>query len=273
MLETIETLRFAEEVNTGSSPMKFLCKNFETYWVKYIDSDGEYYELICEVLGSRLAEHFGIPTPEIDYIRIMADSYDPSEIIRNANIIGSNGTSFGSKDIKNHDILDKSRYRIRRKTDFKKIINPLDFIKIGIFDRYVSNIDRHEDNYNLIVEKVGGNKEKIYAIDHALLFNGKRYYDTLSPVLETSLGNNILRSYLFYDLRKYLSSEEIDKTIRNYFDKIEGVEAIINEVFETFPDDWRYSNGFKERVVKYLTDAARIESILIELEKFFKLKN
>lgn len=271
MLETVETLRFTEEVVSGSSPMKFLCKNFETYWVKYTDSSGGHNELICEVLGSCLAMHFNIPTPEIDYIRIIDGSYNPNEIFRNPNIIGQNGIGFGSRDIKNHDILDRSRSRIRGKMNFKKIVNPLDFVKIGVFDRHVSNIDRHEGNYNLIVEKISENREKIYAIDHALIFGGDQHSESLNPVSETSLGKNILRTDLFNDLKNYLGMEEINRTAEEYFLKIDGVEDVVRSAFETFPQEWRYTSNLEERIVEFLINRARIESIREQFDIFFRL--
>jgi hypothetical protein len=45
-------------------------------------------------------------------------------------------------------------------------------VKIGIFDLQLKNMDRSDDNFNLIQDLGEENTSKIFAIDHVQCFGG-----------------------------------------------------------------------------------------------------
>jgi len=217
-------------------------------------------ELVYEFVGSALCDLFEIPTPEVKQVMVSLDSVQSWQIQKNKAIFTHNTSSFASKVISPSNILEKASFLIKNKSDFQRIINPLDFVKIGLFDFQFANCDRFEDNFNLIYQITNSNKSKIFAIDHASLFMGKAYSETLRPVPETHVSRTILKSNLYSDLKQYLSNQEITRLTDDFFSKIEYVPSIITNLFETFPSDWRF-NGLQERLIDFVTSSERNESI------------
>ncbi|GAB4479940.1 MAG: hypothetical protein OHK0057_32790 [Thermoflexibacter sp.] len=82
--------------------------------------------------------------------------------------------AFSSKEIPNSHLITDFEV-IEKEQDFHKIINPLDLIKIAIFDLWVDNNDRGKAlkiwgyNYNLLFAPFLG-KQQIFAFDHAFYF-------------------------------------------------------------------------------------------------------
>lgn len=239
--------------------MKFLCSDMQTYWIKHIKEDENVSELVYEFVGNELCKLFDIPTPEVKQVKISLDSVQRDQIKMNKAIFTHNSSSFASKIVEHSNIVEKTSFLIKNKTDYNRILNPLDLAKIGLFDLQFANCDRYEDNFNLIYQMTA-KKNKFYAIDHASLFLGKAYSNILKPVPEKHLAKNILKSNLYCNLKKNFSHHEIASISDDFFSKTDSVPEIINNLFETFPSDWRL-NDLQKRLITFVTSEERNDSI------------
>ena len=149
----IKTLIILEEIETdGHSPMKFLCSDGEIYYCKYrVSSKIEELDcLIYEVICSRLANFFSIPTPEIAIVELAPNCFTMKDIPRNKKYAKVGQFCFGSKDIKNGNLITGLEL-VNSLFDLEKIYNPYDLVKIALFDLWIDNDDRgKKQNYNLL---------------------------------------------------------------------------------------------------------------------------
>jgi hypothetical protein len=109
---------------------------------------------------------------------------------------------------------------ISGKRDYNKYENPVDIVKIGLFDIWVENDDRKPSNTNILL-KEEENGFNLYAIDHAFTFSTMDFVD-LNPSLELGVSENdsILYTSLAQEVFKFALKDNIQllKHINEYFD-------------------------------------------------------
>jgi hypothetical protein len=269
-LEILHTFSFKDEVNSGSSPIKFQCSDFNNYYVKLPLYD-DYDDLIYEIIGYYLAKLFHINCPDISYINITENSYDLSFFKMNKNLIKPGLICFGSKEIINHEILSHLTSIVRTKKEFDSIANPFDIIKIGLFDFHCGNMDRSEQNFNLIYD-LSFVPKKLIAIDHVAIFKGATAKNSFIPIDETDIGNNILKSSYSQSILKHFKKNDIAKVIEEYFSKIDLIPDLIEKLFSSLPKDWIYNDDLKDRVINFLINEKRNLSLKTEFHRFLSYK-
>lgn len=272
----IETLFFQSEEHSNSLPIKFTCSNDKPYFIKIAHSTKDFDDLIYEVVAVHLARHFGIPVPDYDFIRINRESYILGRNIQynqNKKFIVINPIGFGSKIIEHHKILTPNN-RLKDKHDFNSISNPLDYIRIGLFDFHLSNMDRSNENFNLIYDiTTEPGKRKIIAIDHTAIFGGTINKNRFTPRLNNNLVSNILSCTLGEQIIKYLNQDRRKDLFQNiieyYFERTNNIPEVIEACFETIPKEWRYNKELPQRMINYLVNEKRNVSLQEEISKFF----
>jgi hypothetical protein len=278
--EYIKTMLFGEEFKSNSSPIKFTCETGETYYVKIAQSVNDFDDLIYECVAVHLAYLFEIPVPSYNYINIIPTSYDINNLKVSSNrcFININPLAFGSLDIKNHEILGPHNDSIFDKHDYNRFINPIDFLKIGIFDFHISNTDRKCPNYNLIFDiNYPKGQKKFIAIDHVAIFGGPLLKNRFSPKCNNNLVGNILNCPFGNSIIEYLKQDYgpdiLNDTIDSYFQRIDRIPDLIKAFFETIPEQWRYNNQLSDRIIAYLINNERNIYLQSELRNFFKISN
>ena len=174
-MEKINTISLIQELDTdGHSPMEFICSNGSVYYVKY--RSGKSFDkreincLVFEMICTKLLKALSTPTPEQALVTITPDSYFKHQLKANRRTLKDGIIAWGSKQIEQADIVKGIELLLKQK-EFNRYSNPSDLIKIAIFDLWTDNVDRHSENYNLLVG-VEDKKLKIIAIDHAFAFGG-----------------------------------------------------------------------------------------------------
>jgi len=276
----IDTLFLRDEFVSNSSPIKFTCRTGEVYYVKIAQSLNDFDDLIYECVAVQLANLFEIPVPSFNFINITPNSYDINDLTvpLNKSFIQINPLAFGSLDIKNHEILGPQNDSIYDKHDYNRFINPIDFLKIGIFDFHISNIDRKCPNYNIIFDiNYPKGKRKFIAIDHVAIFGGPLLKKRFSPNCNNNLVSNILNCPYGEAIIGYLKQDHgssiLNYTIESYFQKVDRIPDIIREFFETIPTQWRYNNDLADRIINYLINEERNVYLQSELRNLLKISN
>jgi len=264
-MELLETISFEKPIRSVSRPFPVLCSDFNTYYVKFpidaTDNTDLIYESVCKTLG----DHFNVPIPDIAYIKASEGSWSALSFPSlQAGLIG-----FGSKEVSNPNVLSKETALISSKHDFNRIANPSDLLRIGIFDLFIKNTDRSEDNFNLITSY--GSKDSVFAIDHVATFGGSIAKGRFSPKMESDVGKNILRSEYGRAILKYIDSSERRLLLLEFITQLNNIEDVLNVAFERIPAEWQLTEDLKARICDFLTNDERNYSIKEQFERLFRI--
>jgi len=163
---------------------------------------------------------------------------------------------FGSENIKDANEIslltdDKSLWSL------KSLNQPLDYLKIGLFDLWVCNDDRKPTNPNLLMVPKSNGFELV-AIDHAYTFSTLPYND-LRPHLQMSWNESILltdqalhiaslNGSAVADMQSYFY-QNVDKCKQEYPDILQSIEECLKL---TIPE--------KTYLEQFLFDQQRIDN-------------
>ena len=266
MLKTISTELLLEEISTdGHAPLKFICSTNDIYFCKYLNSFNR-FELNClayEVVANILLNELEIPTPEIALVEISPDTLDKKKIRSNRRLREGN-ICFGSKEI--NPVNEIQAIQDFTKNDFNKLINPLDIIKIAIFDLWVDNYDRgrnFEDgiNYNLLLEPIG-KKQKVIAFDNAFIFGGVESIGTFNPTNIVNTRNKLVATPFYKKVVKFIDNRKFHDTVNNFVPLLEqNFEQDIKDIISQLPDEWELTKNLDQRINNFLSNKDHICNI------------
>ena len=178
-----------EEKTDGHSPMKFLCSDDQIYYCKYrVDMNQEEIDfLLYEIVCHFLLKYLKVPTPEIALVTLTKDSFDPKHLVRNKRYSKPGVICFGSKLVDSSSLLIDMQI-IDSRSAFKRLDNPMDLIKIALFDLWVDNVDRgRQGNFNILMS-ASHRKTTYYAFDNAFAFGGQKGLRIFKPAFPIARG-------------------------------------------------------------------------------------
>lgn len=280
-MKKVYTSTLLSEVPTdGHSPLKFLCDDGNIYFCKY-RIKAKAIELDCllyEVVASRLLSSLKIPTPAIAIVEIAEGSYNIHQIKANRNFIAPKVQYFGSKEVEGSDLVTELD-KLNTLDDFNAFLNPLDLVRIAVFDLWIGNNDRGKgnaeytpgisNNYNLLKSDVNG-WIKIVAFDHGFAFEGEKGFRVFNEHFPITTHGKLFGTQVYLDFLQYLEPTEVKKTIDEFHSLLVNLEvvSIVEACFEEIPKDWIGNEGVKDRMIAYLTHEKRLEEI-----RAFAIKN
>jgi hypothetical protein len=207
---------------------------------------------------TKLLQELSIPVPEQALITINENSISPGQLKVNKKYIRDGVIAWGSKEILQADLV-KEIELIRKKKEFNRLKNPADLIRIAIFDLWVDNADRHQENYNLLLKMEEG-KLKIIAIDHAFTFGGLKGMNIFNPSILPSSYKKLIESQYFHSVVKHFNKSERLEIVNQLVSLIGqlDIEKIINEVFAQIPQQWEINPTLRKRIIDFLQSKQRI---------------
>jgi CotH kinase protein len=261
-LKKVESKILIQELETdGHSPMQFICSDGLVYYVKYRSGKSfnktEINCLVYEMVCTRLLQQLHIPVPEQALVKVNENSYVKGQLIINKRYIKQGVIGWGSREIAQADLV-KEIEKIEKKKEFNKLLNPDDLIKIAIFDLWVDNMDRHSDNYNLLVRLEEG-KMKIITIDHAFTFGGLKGLNIFNASSVPNSFKKLIESQYFRSVIKHFNKKlrlEIANQFLSLISKLD-IENIINEVFSEIPEEWDINPMLRKRIIDFLQSTER----------------
>lgn len=265
-MKKVESIILIKELETdGHSPMQFICSDGSVYYVKYRSGKSlnktEINCLVFEMICTRLLQRLQIPVPDHALVIINADSYVPGQLITNKRYIRQGVIGWGSKEIEQTDLI-KEIEQIQKKTEFNKLLNPDDLIRIAIFDLWVDNADRHSGNYNLLVKLENG-KLKIITIDHAFTFGGLKGMNIFNTLSQPSSYRKLMESQYFRAVVKHFTINERLEIANQFLSLISelDIENLANEVFKDIPKEWDIDPQLKKRIIGFLESKQRFTAL------------
>lgn len=278
MLEPIE-YREAIQIKSakftlGSAPLEVLCNDGEIYFIKTTTlTHPPFPELVNEVLCNYLTQSFGLTAAIPRLIRLpqmVVDSFisEGSLLDKRYNGINfENRIFFGVQNINNATEFEQYNSYLNNKHDFNKFKNPIDLIKIGIFDFWIGNKDRTPKNPNIIISPTKEGFD-FNPIDHTAAFGYQTNYKSLKS------------SQMFIEDSRNILSTQISKSILNFVVSnnkslndqiiclIESSLLELDFIFQQIPSEWGLSKGGKLKVKEILSDKDRNKIISNAYQRF-----
>ncbi|PRZ19128.1 HipA family kinase [Flavobacterium granuli] len=145
---------------------------------------------------------------------------------------------FGSRYLKNTVEVNLSLIpSFREKSFADKIQQKSDFLKIALFDIWLSNEDRNYGNNNLLLFYGPDKLYFFYAIDHVCLFNSTFLkYEIVELTEDDTLLNTEIAKLLFGSKRKLV--ETVDNLVEKFYLCTKDCEANLDNVLELMPKSW-----------------------------------
>ena len=233
LVQSVQCL--GEMPTSGHSPVKFMCDDGHEYFCKYrkrMTGAEEIDFLFYELAGTWLLKRLGIPTQEVAIVKVVKGSYERRQVPQNSTHMEPGVVMFGSRRLKGNIVPDL--YRFQRKKDFKLLLDPIDLLRIALFDLWFENTDRgkpldqgHNFNLLMVPEK---RKLRMVPIDHGFLFGGEGGLRMLNPrTLQPRVDNKLFLTPLFADVMGNLAQEE----------KVQIMNSFLTSLSNLDPDELR----------------------------------
>lgn len=151
---------------TGEQPVLILCSDDNEYYCKYAKGSVA-QSLFNEYLSLRFLELWDLTCADFAFVHI-DKKHVPVDKFNLPNHYFDQ-LCFGSKYNDNYQDITKFTEHPDKKRTLGVYTNRLVFLKIALFDLWIANEDRTQNNYNLMVDT--SNNNLLIPIDHTLIFN------------------------------------------------------------------------------------------------------
>lgn len=233
--ESIENIKKILPTN-GSRPIIVTCDDMNDWVCKYDSTD----KLLNEYLASSFLRLWGIPTPPIAFVNVH-EEHIPDEMRATLQPRYFQKPCFGSMYLEHAYMLNtffqslKGNYH-----ELSKIKNKEDFLKIALFDIWLSNEDRTQNNFNLLLNPNENGAFRFCAIDHSACFN------TCSlehGIYQLNLYDSIINSEEANVL--FSSGEKLNQTVTSITDgfriSVNLCRERLNSILNELPESWNYN--------------------------------
>jgi len=248
---------------SGSRPLLVHASDLEYYICKY-----PYHHRDPKLLNEYLAFHFArvwdIKIPELGLVQVKPEHLPQEMLGMQLSYLSIEKPLIGSRLVVDViEIIDSSSTGISA-SDLKKY-NRMDFLKLALFDIWLSNEDRNCGNMNLLVNY---QDEVILpiAIDHEKIFNsGSPFGQIYALSYEDSLFYSNLFHRLFTNRRKnnLRLFEEIGASLQPFTSKCQhNLKSIVDEI----PEEWGYN---KDEIYRNLSLRIFAQEWISEVKKTY----
>ena len=246
MISSVHSIKVVErQYSTGEEPLLVLCSDMCEYVCKYARTNGAAYKLVSELIGSRLAQSWGLVTPPTSFVNILS---------RHWHRAGQNGTlAFGSRRMEK--VIDINQATIGRIVPSRRTL--YDLLNIALFDFWVANEDRNANNANIMYDI---EKNLLVSIDYGCIFNTAMYDYPMSQLTST---DTILASSLFSHIKKNYDVDVIADEITGQFrDNLARCKETSKTIVKEIPVQWNVPVDFVVSKLSQLFDRGWCESVV-----------
>ena len=246
MIPPVHSIKIVErQYSTGEEPLLVLCSDMCEYVCKYARTNGAAYKLVSELIGSRLAQSWGLVTPSTSFVTILSRHWYRA---------GQNGTlAFGSRRM--DKVIDINQATIGRIVPSRRTL--YDLLNIALFDFWVANEDRNANNANIMYD-IG--KNMLVSIDYGCIFNTAMYDFPMSQLTST---DTILASSLFSHLKKSYDVDVIANEITGQFrDNLARCKETSKSIVKDIPVQWKVPEDLVVSKLSQLFDGVWCESVV-----------
>lgn len=252
------TSTILKEIPTyGSHPLLVLTEEYDQYVIKHSKGHSFPIDILNEFICTFLLEQWMIRTPSSALV------HTEQALITSLNSSNHKSRfykvpSFGSCYNPNTTELSAFGLVVDTRHDYNRLADPLQFFHIALFDVWISNVDRHGGNYNLIVQQNLG-KLNFIPIDHAFVFE-QLSYEHLDPknyhpisnehLLDSDIGKSIRRFQTINEA--FIASEE-----QYFYICLEKCNESINVILNWLSGEYMLDIEVFSPLLAYLFDVNR----------------
>ncbi len=264
-IKHITAVQIIEQKGTNSIPFLVLCDDGDLYVAKTMFKKHPPYEdLINEILSVYFLELMNVRTIKPAIIKIPQDVFNSAlqegkQFDERYNSLSfDNSFFFGSFQQPYTTEVEVYNTILKNKHDFNKYSNPMDFIKIGIFDYWIANMDRRGSNPNILLNQTENGTFEFLPIDHTQAFAYQCDYKSLRLALMSSLHTkSILKTNMSKSIISFASRELIANFHKDILIDFGNVIDNIDFVFEQVPPQFGLSKKGRKKIVEILSNAER----------------
>lgn len=272
MLTSIPTVRaetIIKEISTeGSSPLLIVADDGEQYIAKTTTSQVPLTEVINEVLCAYWAQCWALAIPPFALVHIsqsLSDHYRKKKrplSARYEKCAFDEQIFFGSRVVPCQVELDDYFSGPYHQSQMHYFSNPLDLLKIGVFDQWIGNFDRKPDNPNVLLTQRSDGLLEFSPIDHTAAFG---YISNHRDVRDELLYRESKKWLLCHDFVRAIAKFTPPEAISNLQPNIlTGMEVALNTMdfaFEQIPKPWGFSEKARNHLKSFLGNQERNERI------------
>ncbi len=232
-LQTIENIHKIFDTN-GSHPVLVTCDDRKDWVCKY---DQFPIYLFNELVAADLARIWNIRVPETSLITVK-EEHIPEDMLPQLQKIWFKKHCFGSLYHEGAKEIDLSLLPMFRDRSFRiKVKDKSDFLKIALFDIWLSNEDRNYNNFNLLLSTEPGNIHFFYAIDHVAIFNSS---NLKWGIAEITCDDSIIKT----DLARILFSKNnrtkliVNGLVENFYLCVSECKDQLPQILAQVPASW-----------------------------------
>tara|TARA_R110000868_G_scaffold108381_4_gene295902 strand:- start:1259 stop:2101 length:843 start_codon:yes stop_codon:yes gene_type:complete len=267
-IKIVKAVQILDCKNTNSIPLQVLCEENEIYIIKTMFKKHPPFEdLINEILCNYFFQCWDIPVPEqalviFDDILIEQYLHDNNSINKKyVDFKFENHYFYGSKFLPYSTEVDLYNIKLKDKHDYNKYQNPIDLIKIGVFDKWIANMDRRIDNPNILIDNTGV-KFRFIPIDNTQSFGNQSDYKNLKlPIMDTVNNKSILNAPITKSISKFANSKKYSNLANEITNNIEKSIDLISLIFQNIPSEFGLSKEGKDKIKVILSNQTRNEVI------------
>lgn len=262
-LPELKAIQLLKQIESNSVPIELLASDGEIYFAKTIFKQHPPFEdLINEILCHHLLKAWGIFVPDAAIITINEKVFE-SFVAENK--LDDRYLKFGIENLKffaTKKLEDVTEYNkqnlvLKSKHDYNKLANPLDFIKISVFDNWIANKDRRINNPNLLLQNEG-EKFRIVPIDHVQAFAYQHNYKGLKkPIMNIDPYSTLLGSKMLKTICKFANSNIIANLHKSILSNMNDSVSLLDDIFHRIPSEFGLSKAGKSKIIEVLSDESR----------------
>lgn len=261
-----------EDTQSSLLPLCCLAEDGEFYNTKTAKSrSGSDHHITAEFLCHKLLGYWKIESPKIAevYINPLLISQDKSLSEYQRSGWTNDSMCFGSRiiagSIDMNALMDDTHY-----WTIKSLEDPIQLLKIGLFDLWVINAFRTKLNPSISFTTGKSGRLKPIPKDYAHAFGDKdlRYIITTRSL---SAKNTILDTLMARKIYRFSMNGDINKKMKDYFE--ESVLQCLDhfdEIIKSLPFSYKLSPKSEEKLRSFLFDRKRNQSLFEDFLDHFK---
>lgn len=225
ILNSIDAI--SKQYPTGETPVLVMCSDMNSYICKYIRNSASAQKLACELIGAKMTQVWELNAPPVSLVRIKPEhwpvKYLPPKVMT---------TMLGSKYLSSVEYISPSNFDKLAKS----VSNLGHLLKIALFDFWVANEDRNENNSNLLYDVI---TKMFVPIDFGCILNNADFQSTM---MQLTITDTIVNSPLFKYMSEGIASQTIQKQVSNlkgkYIKYVSQCQKHVDSIVEEIPTDW-----------------------------------
>lgn len=238
-----------EALNTGDQPIKVLAEDGKIYLIKHKIREDLQPNLIREYICYQIFKSMEVSIPEATLLYFEPVVFENELKPLKGRFIDQVVLGFEwmeARDLK--DELYKPKPKIGQ-----QLVNASELADILVMDIWLKNNDRAHDNLNMMVSD-----RKLYAIDHGATFDQESFNRLADPdrkncFVEPGDLAGLLSNTNYFEFYFDQYTSEFEKAGLSLCDDIAQIdEVFIEEVVESVPDDWNFSEEERQSTFEYL---------------------